>query len=210
MKNNITILFVLISIYSFAQNNSFKKVTNPNYLVQKLNSASKNTKSIDSDFKQFKHLDILENDLESTGHFSFKASDKVRWEYVQPYKYKIVMNKGTMLINDGSKTQKYDTNSNKMFKEINDLMVGMLQGKILQSDKFDIEFWKNDKQILAKLKPKTPEMKEFLNEMQLYFDIKDYAVSKIKMLEGSGDYTLIEFYNRKLNVPVADSEFIIR
>ncbi len=155
MKILISITLLLSTTLSFSQTGNFRKVTNPEAIVQKLNASSKNTKTIDSDFKQFKHLDILENDMESTGHFSYSAPDKVRWEYLQPYRYLIVMNTGAMWINDGSKTKKYDTQSNKMFKEINDLMVGMLQGKILNSNKFSVSFFENNKQISAKLTPKT-------------------------------------------------------
>ena len=209
MKTTLIILSAIISISSFAQNNNFRKVKNPETIAAKLNAASKSTRTIDSDFKQYKHLDILENDLESTGHFSFKASDKVRWEYLKPYEYLIVMNGGMMWIKDGGKTKKYDTRSNKMFKEINDLMVGMLQGKILKSDKFDIAFYENSNRILAKLKPKSGDMQEFLNEMQLYFDKKNYTVLKIKILEQSGDYTLIEFYNRKMNIEIPNSKFLL-
>jgi len=210
MKTITTLIILTISTTGFAQTNTFKKIINSATVIQKLNTASKNTKTIDSDFKQFKHLDILENDIESTGHFSFRATDKVRWEYLQPYSYLIVMNGGNMWINDGSKTKKYDTKSNQMFKEINDLMVGMLQGKILKSDKFTVELFENKKQILAKLKPKSDEMQEFLSEMQLYFDKEDYTVAKIKMLETSGDYTLIEFYNRKMNIDIPNSKFIVK
>ena len=210
MKTITTLIILTISTTGFAQTNTFKKIINSATVIQKLNTASKNTKTIDSDFKQFKHLDILENDIESTGHFSFRATDKVRWEYLQPYSYLIVMNGGNMWINDGSKTKKYDTKSNQMFKEINDLMVGMLQGKILKSDKFTVELFENKKQILAKLKPKSDEMQEFLSEMQLYFDKEDYTVAKIKMLENSEDYTLIEFYNRKMNIDIPNSKFIVK
>lgn len=210
MKKIIFLLSLLISISTYAQTKSFKKTSDPAIVIQKLNTSSKNTKTIDSDFKQYKHLDILENDIESTGHFSFKANDKVRWEYLQPYSYLIVMNGSQMWINDGNKTKKYDTDSNKMFKEINDLMVGMLQGKILNSEKFDITFYENSKQILAKLLPKSKEMKEFLNEMQLYFNKKNYTVSKIKMLENSGDYTLIEFLNKRINISIPDSKFLVK
>ncbi len=210
MKTITTLIILTISTTGFAQTNTFKKIINSATVIQKLNTASKNTKTIDSDFKQFKHLDILENDIESTGHFSFRATDKVRWEYLQPYSYLIVMNGSNMWINDGSKTKKYDTKSNQMFKEINDLMVGMLQGKILKSDKFTVELFENKKQILAKLKPKSDEMQEFLSEMQLYFDKKDYTVAKIKMLENSEDYTLIEFYNRKMNIDIPNSKFIVK
>jgi len=204
------ILLIFLSLNTFAQSKDFKKVANEKAIAEKLNAVSESTKSIDSDFKQYKHLDMLENDIKSDGHFSFQASDKVRWEYFTPYKYFIVMNAGTMWINDGNKVQKYDTKSNKMFKEINDLMVGMLQGKILESDKFTVDFYENNKQVLAKLFPKTEEMKEFLSSIQIYFDKTDYSVSKIKMLEHSGDYTLIEFYNRKMNVTIPNSKFLVR
>ncbi|MCD4793431.1 MAG: outer membrane lipoprotein carrier protein LolA [Bacteroidales bacterium] len=210
MKLITTALSIILTLSSIAQSTSFKKVLNEKAIAQKLNATSKNTKTIDSDFKQYKHLDILENDIESTGHFSFQASDKVRWEYFKPYKYLIIMNAGIMWINDGNKTQKFDTGSNKMFKEINDLMVGMLQGKILESKNFKISFFENSKQILAKLIPLSAEMKEFLSEINLYFDKKDYSVSKIKMLEHSGDYTLIEFFNRKTNIDIPKSKFLVR
>ncbi len=210
MKIITTYIFILFSILTFAQNGKFRKVTKPKLVAEKLNSASKKTKSIDSDFKQFKHLDILENDIESTGHFSFQATDKVRWEYIKPYKYLIIMNNGNMWINNGNKTKKYDTNSNKMFKEINDLMLGMLQGQILKSEKFEVNFFENNKYVLAKLKPKSSGMKEFLTSMNLYFDKKDYNVSKIKMIEHSGDFTLIEFFNRKINIEIPNSKFLVR
>ena len=209
MKLISTILLAISTLTIFAQNGNFNKVKNFETIAAKLNTASKNTKSIDSDFKQFKHLDILENDLKSTGHFCFYAPDKVRWEYMKPYEYLIVMNGNMMWIKDNGKIKKYDTRSNKMFKEINDLMVGMLQGKILKSNKFDIEFYEDSKRILAKLKPKSADMQEFLNEMQLYFDKKNYTVLKIKMLEQSGDYTLIEFYNRKMNIKIPNSKFLL-
>jgi outer membrane lipoprotein-sorting protein len=209
-KTLLYILLFLAANSTYAQSDGFKKITNESSIAEKLNTVSKNTNSIDSDFKQYKHLDMLENDIVSDGHFSFQANDKVRWEYFTPYNYFIVMNAGTMWINDGNKTQTYDTKSNKMFKEINDLMIGMLQGKILESDQFDVDFYENQKHIKAKLYPKTNEMKEFLSSIEIYFEKTAYNVSKIKMNEHSGDYTLIQFYNRKTNVNIPKSKFLVR
>ncbi len=210
MKILMTFLFLTAGYLGFSQFSGFKKVADPKEIAEKLNTASKKTKSIDSDFKQYKHLDILENDIESLGHFSFKAKDKVRWEYLQPYKYLIVMNGKDMWINDGSKTQKYDTESNKMFKEINNLMVGMLQGNILKNENFEIIFYENKNEILAVMKPKLPEMKDFLEHIELYFDNKYYNVKKIIMDEPAGDYTKMIFYNRKMNIEIPDSRFLIK
>lgn len=210
MKPFTIIILLLLAFQASAQTGNFKKAINEKLLNEKLNQASLNTKSIESDFTQFKHLDILEDDMESTGHFSFSSPDKVRWEYFTPYKYVIVMNASVMWINDGNKTQKYDTESNKMFKEINDLMVGMLQGKILESGSFKTTLFENDTRVLAKLTPLTPEMKEFLSEIHLYFNKSDYTVNEIKMMEHSGDFTLIKFNNKKLNVEIPNSKFLMK
>lgn len=210
MKTIITLLTILISVSSYSQTNNFKKVTDTKVIVAKLNEASKSTKTIDSNFKQYKHLDILKDDILSTGHFSFQANDKVRWEYTLPYKYIIIMNGSSMWINDGNKTKKYDTNSNKIFKEINDLMIGMLQGKILKSNDFKLEFFESKNEVLAKLTPKSGNMKEFLSTMNLYFDKKDYNISKIIMDETSGDYTKIIFTNRKINKELPNSIFLVQ
>jgi len=211
MKTIILVtISILISITTFAQKSNFKKVTNTKIIAEKLNVASKNTKTIDSNFKQYKHMDILSNDIVSDGHFSYKTNDKVRWEYILPYKYIIIMNGSSMWINDGKKTKKYDTNSNKMFKEINDLMVGMLQGKILNSNKFDVTLYENKTNVLAKLKPKSGNIKEFLSEMELYFDKETYNATMIIMNEASGDYTKIVFSDREINKELPNSIFLVR
>jgi outer membrane lipoprotein-sorting protein len=120
------------------------------------------------------------------------------------------MNGKNLWIDDGKKVQKFDTKSNKMFGEINDLMLGLLQGNILESKNFTVQFYQNKQTILAELSPQSSSMKEFLSKIQIYFDSKDFSVSKVKMLEKSGDYTLIEFLNKKDNQPIADSYFNIK
>lgn len=207
------IFFITFLIFGKAkaqQPESFILIKNQTEIAEKLNRVSKNTKYIDSDFKQFKHLDILENDITSKGHFCFKSENNVRWEYFEPYEYLIIMSNNKMWINDGKKTQKYDTKSNKIFKEINDLMIGMLQGDILESNNFTIKFYQNKKLILAELIPRSEDILEFLSKINIFFNKSDYSASKIKMFEHTGDYTLIEFYNKKTNVPVPDFKFIMK
>ncbi len=204
-----TLLFITIGKVN-AQPKGFTFIKKQKVIAERLNSASKTIKYIDSDFKQFKHLDILENDIKSKGHFCFKSSNNVRWEYFEPYKYLIIMNSNNMWINNGKKTQKYNTKTNQIFKEINDLMISLLQGDILESKKFTVKFYQNKKFILALLIPESKEMLEFLSGIDIYFDKSDYSVSKIKMIEHNGDYTFIEFYNKKTNKPIPNSKFMMK
>ena len=41
-------------------------------------------------------------------------------------------------------------------------------------------------------------------------DKTDYAVVKVKMIEPSDDYTMIDFSNRKTNQPIGDEKFIVK
>ncbi len=206
----LTVLISILTLTVFSQPKGFTKVIDRNAVSLKLKKVSAETKTIDCDFLQYKHLDILENDIESIGHFSFKASNKVRWQYTKPYNYLIVMNTCKMWIKNDKKIQEYDTKSNKVFKEVNDLMIGMVQGNILDNPDFNSELYTSKDEILAILVPQKPEMKDFLSEIHIFFDIKTFTVSKLKMIEQSGDYTLIKFINRKYNISISDNNFILK
>ena len=210
LKFILIIIFPLVTAQAYSQPKGYVLVKDKKAISLKLKKVSASTKTIDSDFIQYKHLDILENDIVSDGHFSFKTPNKVRWQYTKPYNYLIVMNSGQMWIKDDKKTQKFDTQSNKVFKEINDLMVGLLQGNILENTDFKTEFYSSKTRILAILIPQKDEMKEFLSEIHLYFDKTDFTVSELKMLENSGDFTLIKFLKKKTNVEILDSKFIVK
>ena len=51
-------------------------------LKETVKALSNQTKTITSDFVQFKHLDFLSNDIKSTGKLAFKSPSIVKWEYV--------------------------------------------------------------------------------------------------------------------------------
>ena len=129
--------------------------------------------------------------------------------YLLVYKYLIIINNDKIFIKDDDDHKKqYDVQSNKMFKEINNFMVGCIQGSILKRDKeFQITFLENEKNYFVKLVPLTEKMKQLMREIQIYFDKKDFAVSQLRMVESDGDYTNIEFSNKKLNVDISKEKF---
>ena len=47
-------------------------------------------KSIKTDFVQYKHLDFLSKDIETSGKMVFKSPDLLNWQYTKPYQYSIV------------------------------------------------------------------------------------------------------------------------
>lgn len=205
--NKFLLLFFL-PLLGFSQ--AFKPVKDTLTLKQKIESMSKATNSIESDFVQEKNLSMLSEKIISKGHFVFKKENLLRWEYQTPSKYLIVINKDKVVIKDEKKTSKYDMNSNKVFKEINDIMLSCVQGTIFKSNKFKTAYFENEKGYKLELIPQVKNMKETFKKINLYFDKNVTSVAKMEMIENNDDLTSLDFINKKLNAPVVETIFTVK
>ena len=203
-----TFLCIVLPLIGFSQN--FKTVKDTSLLKQKIESMSKSTVSIESDFVQEKNLSMLSEKIISKGHFVFKKENLLRWEYLTPSKYLIVINKEKIIIKDEKKTSKYDMNSNKVFKEINDIMLSCVQGTIFKSNKFKTSYFESEKFYKLELIPQVKNMKETFKKINLYFDKNVTSVAKMEMIENNEDLTSLDFSNKKLNAPIAETLFTVK
>ncbi len=208
-KISLFVFGLFISAISYGQT-SFKSMKDTTSFKKSMEEVAKKTRTLKSDFVQEKNLSVLSEKIVSKGQFYFKKDNFLRWEYHEPFKYLIVLNGESVLIKDGEKISKYDVQSNKMFKEINDMMVGMIQGKLLSNKMFTITYLEDDKHFIIQSKPLQKNKKEFLENIFLYFDKKDLGVNKINITEPSGDYTEIKFANREINSEVPDEKFVVK
>jgi len=204
----IFILATVLTNIAIAQKSGFNKVEDIDKVKLELAKLSENTSTIQSEFIQEKHLSFLTENIISKGEFYFRSPNQLRWEYSEPYSYIIVFNNKNIFIKDDGKVSTFDTESNKMFSEINTMMIGTIQGNLFQdSERFDVEYYENDSQYLLELVPILAEMKSMLKAIKIYIDKKNISVAKIKMTESSDDYTSIDFVNRKLNQPIENDKF---
>lgn len=205
--STIISLFLFVAILN-AQETGFSKVENIEKVKSELSKLTENASSIQSEFIQEKHLSFLTENITSKGEFYFKSPNKLRWEYSEPYNYIIVFSDKNIYIKDGDKINTFDTESNKMFSEINNMMIGTIQGNLFaDNERFDVEYFENSSQYLLELSPIQAEMKDMLNTIKIFIDKSDISVAKIKMMESSDDFTSIDFKNRKLNQIINDSKF---
>jgi len=208
---NLVIVFLMISCIINAQEKGFKEISNAEKVKAELTKLTENTKTIQSVFAQEKHLSFLSENIISKGEFLFKSPNQLRWEYSEPFEYIIVFNNKNILIKDENKISTFDTESNKMFSEINNMMIGTIQGNLFtDNERFAAKYFENSTQYLLELEPKLPEMKSMLKQILIYIDKSDVSVSKIKMIESSDDYTSIEFVNRKLNQDIDNNIFNLK
>lgn len=164
------------------------------------------TKTIYSDFTQYKHLDFLSNDIVSKGKLAFKTPNLVKWEYTEPYNYAVIFKNETLFINDEGKKNQIDMGSNKMFKELNTLIINSIKGDMFDDTAFDISYYKKDKHHEVHFIPKDKKSSKYIQAFQLIFNTKGDVI-EVKMIEPSGDFTKIVFTNRELNKPLADAVF---
>jgi outer membrane lipoprotein-sorting protein len=175
---------------------------------EKLVTMSSRVNTIESDFVQVKNLSVLANKITSRGNFCYRKENNIRWEYLQPYRYLIIISNGKIFIKEDKSQKQYDIQSNKMFQEMNKFISGCIQGDILKNDKeFRVEYFEDDKNYFVSLVPHAEKMREMLNEVQIWFSRNDLTVSRITMIEAGGDYTKIEFTNKKLNTDIPLEKF---
>lgn len=172
-----------------------------------MKEASAGTTSIESDFEQVKHLSFLEEDVLSKGAFYFQRENKLRWEYSEPFFYLIIFNHDTVVIQDDRKTNVYDAASGQMFRQINNIMLSLVNGTILESRDFTFEYYENAMYYQLALTPLDENMKDFLSEILLSLDRENFSAEELYMMEPSGDYTHIRFINKKLNEEIPDHTF---
>lgn len=172
----------------------------------KVKALAEGTNTITSDFVQFKHLDFLSNDIESSGKLSFKSPDLVKWEYVLPFSYSILFIDDMLYINNEGNKSNIDTGSNKLFRQLNNLISASITGDMFNSEEFDISYFKKGAYSEVHFSPNDKKFLKYIKEFHILFNAHA-EVSEVKMIEPSNDYTRIVFSNRLTNQDLPDAVF---
>jgi outer membrane lipoprotein-sorting protein len=174
---------------------------------QSVAQVSKKIKTLSTDFVQYKHLDFLSKDIETSGKMVFKEPNLLLWQYKKPYSYSIVFKNGKILINDEGKKSSVDIGNSKLFGKINKLIVGSVSGDLFDDKEFSISYFKNKDQNVTKFIPKDATLKKYIKQIELTFDKTDATVVQVKLLESSADFTRIVLKNKVINAKVDEASF---
>jgi outer membrane lipoprotein-sorting protein len=210
MKNFKITILILFGFLVKVNAQTLTPMKDTTFFIREITEMNKALISLESDFTQEKLISVMSEKIISKGHFCFKKQNKILWEYTTPFTYRIVINNTNMWIQDNKKTKRYNMQSNKIFKTINDLMSSTVQGNVLGNKDYKARFMENSKYDVIELSPVQKETKEFVKVIQLFFDKKLHDVVKVKMTEPSEDYTIIDFTNRKRNINIGDEKFTVK
>lgn len=210
MRNWIVVALIFITLSCDAQYSGYKPVTATDAFKQSFTKASQSTQSIQCTFVQEKNLSMLSDKIVSTGKFWFKRENKVRMEYEKPSYYLLVINGTNVKTKDGQKENKVSAKSNKMFEQVNKMMIDCVQGTALDNKSFSTKLFESSQNFLVEMTPTVKSLQGIFKTIVLTVDKKDYQVTKMDMLEQSGDNTLITFQHRQTNVNIADDLFSVK
>ena len=153
---------------------------------------------------------MLEEVIVSKGHFLFRKENDVRWEYLSPIDYAIVIYKGKFRIKNEDKVNEFDIGSNALFQQINKMIVTAIRGDFVDNPDFEASFFEGGKQYRVKLKALDKHVAEMLAGIEIYFNKETLGVEQVKFIEPGEDYTNIIFNNRKVNIDITNNQFKLK
>ncbi len=200
-------LLLLLPFFVNGQPEGYKAVANPDFVTKKINEASASTNTINTTFIQEKNLSFIEEKVISKGILLYEKPDKLRIEYKEPFTYIMIMNGGRMMTDNGENKSEYDLKSNKMFSEINNLIISSVKGNILNNTSFKAELFENQEKLFINLIPLDKELGKYIKTIGLFMNKQDYTVDELQITEQSDDYTQIRFTNKAINEEISPASF---
>ena len=165
-------------------------------ILDELRERQKDVKTLKANFAQEKKTALLDRPIKSKGVFYFKSPLGVRWEYEE----------GLLLLYDGKYLYMYhpEMDAAEKIKGITGYQ-GPLNFDIgFLMDEYDIKASKEGDKIRLSLKPKK-EMP--FKSMELLFPPGGAFPMEVKVVEETGDYSVIRFDKIQSNVKLNDSLF---
>jgi len=209
MKAIITYFFIsFFAITGYAQ---MRPMSNMDEFNRKLAAEAKSIESIESEFIQQKYLDVFDEKVTSKGKFYYKKENKICMEYSQPLNYLIVINNAKLKIVSDGKKSIMNLSSNKMMNQMQDMLTACMVGDLSKlSSNYQLSYFEDNKYYLVKIKPTSPAIQAYINEMEIYLDKKDMSVYKLRLSETATNYTEYEFRNKKFNTLTDEKVFSVR
>lgn len=129
-------------------------------------------KSLECDFTQLRHVQMLDEVLSIEGHLKYVAPDHLEWTYGAPRNCKFTMDGGKVTMEDLQGNEIADPGQKKVFREIARMMLGSIAGKEMPKD-----------------------MHQMASSVNITLDPASSVASRVEIEELSGDSTVLIFHN---------------
>jgi outer membrane lipoprotein-sorting protein len=162
-------------------------------------------KSISGAFTQKKDIRILSRPLISKGRLFYLSPDSIRWEYMEPVKSILLVDKGDVkrfIFKEGS----FVEDSSARLEAVR-IVVGQITewfaGRFNNNKDFKADI--TDGKVV--LTPQNSTIKNFIKTVVITFSKNEGVISAIEIIEVQGATTSLEFYDTVINKPLPEGIF---
>lgn len=207
-KTILMILLALLATSVWAQNEKPLSEAETQKVVATLTQAAASMQTLQCRFVQEKTSSMLAEPSIAKGTMHYAASDRMRWEYTEPYAFALVVDgENIVKVTDG-KAEALDAKSGRMYQGVVGLIMGSASGKkLFDTSVFDVVLYDEDACWRAEMTPKRRDMKRMFSQLVFRFDKKTNGISRVEFKDAGGDVTSIRFEEMKLNGAIEDKVF---
>ena len=202
----LSILFVALGMFASAQTQLSESQSQE--LMASLTEAASSMQTMQCRFVQSKTMAMLTEPSVSEGNMYFSSPDRLRWEYLTPYPFALVVNSERIVKVTDGQAEVMDGNSGRMYQGIVSMIMGSASGKkLFDATMFDIVLYDDGTCWKAEMTPKRRDMKRMFSQLVFHFDKKSQVIDHVEFVEPKGDKTVIRFEEIKLNEEIGEEKF---
>lgn len=199
----LSILFVAMGLFASAQTQLSESQSQE--IMASLTEAASSMQTMQCRFVQSKNMAMLAESSVSEGKMYFSSPDRLRWEYLTPYPFALVVNGEKIVKVTDGKSEVLDGNSGRMYQGITNMIIGSASGKkLFDTSTFDVVLYDDGACWKAEMTPKRRDMKRMFSQLVFHFDKKSQVIDHVEFVEPSGDKTIIQFEEIRLNEKIGE------
>ena len=200
------VLFVALGLFATAQTPLSEVQSNE--IMASLTETASSMQTMQCRFVQSKTMSMLAEPSVSEGKMYFASPDRLRWEYVKPYAFALVVNGERIVKVTDGQAEALDGNSGRMYQGITSMIMSSASGKkLFDATTFDIVLYDDGAYWKAEMTPKRRDMKRMFSQLVFHFDKKTQVIDHVEFLDPKGDNTVIRFEEIRLNEKIGEEQF---
>lgn len=173
---------------------------------EQIKKTAKDINSVQAEFIQKKHMEILSRPLVSKGKLYFQAPQSLRWEYTSPVHSILLMHGGTVtryIKKDGAVTKDSSARLQSMQIVLQEIIMWM-KGNFDANPGFTPQLKPGRIIVLI---PKEKSMEEIIQRIELKLSKEPGVIQSVMIYESKKSYTVIDFGRVIMNARLPDSFF---
>lgn len=202
----LSVLFMALGLFATAQTPLSEAQSNE--IMASLTKTASSMQTMQCRFVQSKTMSMLAEPSVSEGKMYFASPDRLRWEYVKPYAFALVVNGERIVKVTDGQAEALDGNSGRMYQGITSMIMSSASGKkLFDATTFDIVLYDDGAYWKAEMTPKRRDMKRMFSQLVFHFDKKTQVIDHVEFLDPKGDNTVIRFEEIRLNEKIGEEQF---